>query len=996
MEVKLLSPGKHIYKYICVILLSTAQFWVQAADFSAFNLQTISVTGKVNSSDGFSLPGVTVLEKGTNNATATDADGNFAINVAGTESVLVFSFIGFENQEITVAGQSTINVTLTENITALNEIVVVGYGTTTKKEVTGSIASVSSDEFLQGVMTSPIGAIQGKVAGLSIVNSNGSDPNSDYTIRIRGLNSFSGGNSPLIIVDGAVWGGSLNMIDPEQVKTIDILKDGAAAAIYGTRATNGVILITLKEPMVGKPSFEFSSFVSFEAVNKAKNWMTASEYRKAITEFAPTQPQLDKGSSTNWLEEVTQRPVNQNYNLAFSGGRDNVAYRANLNYKDNQGLFKDNYSKVVSPSIMISQKAFENKLSIDYKLLYSRTESSDVPSDLLYQTLVRNPTEPVYDPTNTTGGGYYNNQIQGSKNPVAMLNESTYDRELHFLNGTINAGYKLLDNLTLNLGVYYNTWLGFDGSYLTQYYPLLGKTGEASVGAWKTSSIIIEPNVTYSFSINDDHQFQVMGGYSFYEGTNSNMDMMNRNFDTDNFSYNNIEAGNDLAVGLAQMSTYKESNRLIAFFGRATYNYRDKYLASVSLRQEGSSRFGRNNRWGSFPALSVGWRLNEEGFLDNATWIDNLKIRAGVGVTGNQDIPNYQSIPRLSTRIGDSGSLFYYQGEWVTVYVPDNNPNPDLKWEKKTEYNIGVDYGFFKRLTGSIDLYQRDITDLLWWYNVPVPPNVYNNIYANVGAMTNKGIEIQIRGNIISTPNASWTSTFTYSKNVNTVKKLADPDKGYQLDYIKITPAATNWAQLLREGDPVGNFLAPVYLGSDEDGNPIYEDLDDDGSVDVNSIGDRKVVGNEYPDFEMGWQNEFTYKKFFLTCSFRARVGQSLLNWDRMNFENTRPLRNGYNAMNSLFDHPDYEGQIAYDSRFVDKASFVKLDNLVFGYNFDLGKNKLQLYVSGSNLLTMTKFKGNDPEQTVPGFNTDTEKSGGDNLTYPYSRTFLTGLKFNF
>jgi TonB-linked SusC/RagA family outer membrane protein len=740
--------------------------------------------------------------------------------------------------------------------------------------------------------------------------------------------------------------------------------------------------------------FELSAYASLEAVNHNDFWLSADQYRDAIALYAPSS-NLDKGNSTDWVNEVTQKPINQNYNLGITGGRDNIAYRANITYMDDQGLFKGNYSRIVSPSIFITQNAFNNRLTLDYKLLYSITNSSDIPGDLWYQTVTRNPTEPVYDPTNTGGNGYYDNHIQGSKNPVAMLNESTMDRKINFINAGFNADFKLIENLALKLSASYNNWYGSSGQYQTRYYPLLGKTGEAYTSSWETNILTIEPSISYKFDLLDNHHFQVMTGYSYTERFNSNASMTNGNFDTDKFSYHNIGAGKDIIDGLASMTSFKESNKLIAFYGRATYNYKDKYLASVSLRYEGSSRFGANNKWGAFPAFSAGWRLNEEKFMEGITWLDDLKIRAGVGVTGNQDIPNYQSIPTLSTRQGDSGGLFYYNGEWVNVYVPDNNPNPDLKWEKKTEYNLGIDFGLFNRLTGTIDLYKRSISDLLWYYNVPVPPNIYNYVYANVGEMTNKGIELQLRADIIRKSNFIWNSILTYSKNINELTKLSDPSRGYELEYIKYTPAATTWAQLLREGEPVGNYWAPIYIGMDEDGKPLYEDIDG-GGVDVNSIGDRRIVGNDYPDFEMGWQNSLSYKEFFFTFSFRAIVGQSLLNWDRMSYENLRPLSNGYNILSSTLDHPEYVSEITYDSRFVDNASFVKLDNLVFGYDFKLGLNNLRLYVSGSNLLTITNFNGNDPEQTIPGFNTDTEKFGGDNLTYPYSRTFLLGLKFNF
>lgn len=985
---KILLPMKLTILIICLSIVQ-----LRANSITLIPSQLLvqqKVTGTVTDEKGITMPGVSIQIEGTSQATITDVSGKFTIELPGESGALIFTFIGYTTQRIVVKGGSTVNVIMIMEAKNLDQVVVVGYGTTTKKEITGSIASVTSAEFVQRNMSSPLGAIQGKVAGLSITSSNGSDPNGDVVLRVRGLNSFSGGQSPLIIVDGTVWEGSLNMINQEQIKTIDILKDGSAAAIYGTRATNGVVLITLKSPEAGKVKFELSSYGSVQSLNKNSFWMSADEYRTAIAKYAPDK-KLDKGASTDWFKEVTRMPINQNYNLGITGGRDNISYRANLNYADNEGIFKGNYSKVIAPSIFITQNAFNNRLNLDYKLLYSQTTSTNVPGDLLYQTLTRNPTEPVYDPANILGNGYYDNKIQNSRNPVAMLNEATFDRKINFINGTMNADFKLLENLDVKLSTSYNTWLGFDGQYQTRYYPLLGKKGLAYVGSWQTSSLSIEPNVTYKFNLNNHHRFQVMGGYSYNQGINNSSSLSNGNFDTDKFSYNNIAAGKDIIDGLAQISSLKESNKLIAFYGRATYNFQDKYLASVSMRYEGSSRFGINNKWGTFPALSVGWRLNEENFLKEVKWINDLKIRAGVGVTGNQDIPNYQSIPRLST----GGSLFFYNGQWVNAYVPENNPNPDLKWEKKTEYNVGVDFGLFNRISGTIDLYQRNITDLLWWYNVPVPPNIYNNVYANVGSMSNKGIELTLRGDIVKKTDFSWSSILTYSKNLNKLTKLADPSRGYDLKFLKYTPAATTWGQLLREGDAVGNFWAPIYLGVDDKGKPIYKDVNKDGKVDINSIEDREIVGNDYPTFEMGWQNSVSYKKFYLTFSFRAVVGQSLINWDRLMYENVRPLTTGYNVLSSTMDNPASSDWV-YDSRYVDKASYVKLDNLSFGYDFKFGTNNLRLYVSGSNVLTFTNFVGNDPERIIPRINTNVEQFGGTNLTYPTSRTILLGLKFNF
>ncbi len=974
------------------LFIFTLLFFFSLNSFS----QAKSVGGIIKDDNGEPLPGVSVVVKGTTMGTITNNEGHYSFTNLPADAVLQFSFVGMKTEEVEVGNQTSVDLIMKPSLVDIDEVVAIGYGTTTKKEVTGAVTSIKSDKFIQGDVSSPIGAIQGLVPGLSIISTNGSDPTSDYTIRLRGLSSLSGGKSPLIIVDGVVWEGSINSINPDQIQSIDVLKDGSAAAIYGTRATNGVILITLKSPEEGAVKFEISSYASLQAVEKDKAWLTPSEYRDAINKYAPAQASnLNKGSSTYWLDETTRTPINQNHNIAITGGSENISFRSNLSYKDNQGLFPENYSNVLSPSIFVNQKALKGRLNLDYKLFYSKTKTSNVPGDLYYQISVRNPTEPIYDPLNTNDNGYYNNRIQNSKNPVAMLNESTYDQEVNFLNAYVNANFELFDRFFIKFNLSNNSWQGISGDYLTRYYPLLGKTGQADIGSWNTNVLTFEPSLNYSLTLSNEHHFNLLSGYSYTEGNNRNLGANNANFDTDKFSYNNIEAGNDLITGLAGMNSYRESNKLIAFYGRVNYNFADKYLASASLRYEGSSRFGTNNKWGMFPALSLGWRINEEDFLNDLRWINELKIRAGIGVTGNQNIPNYLSIPRLSTRKGDSSGLFYYDQNWMNVYVPYNNPNPDLKWERKTEIDFGVDFAFFDRFSGTVDFYKRTISDLLWWYNVPVPPNVYDNVYANVGEMTNTGFEANIEADVVRKGGFWWNSTIIYSKNVNKLTKLADPSRGYELDFVKITPAATSWAQLLREGESVGNFWAPIYTGVDESGSATYEDIDGNG-VDKNSIGDRRIVGNEYPDFEVGWQNNLKYKQFFMSFSFRAVIGQSLLNWSRLSFENMRPLLNGNNVLRSTLDNPEFMGDIVYDSRFVDKASYAKLDNLVFGYDFNFDEFNFRLYISGSNLLTITKFEGNDPEQPIPGFNTDTEKFGGDNLTYPYSRIFLLGLKLNF
>ena len=963
---------------------------IQCFPLSLFAQQRLS--GTVTEASGEPLPGVSVYIKGTNTGGITDPNGMY--NIVVTEgNTVVFSFIGYRTQEVVYEGQEVLNVTLEQDLIGVDEVVVIGYGTTTKKEVTGSITSVKAENFISGDLKSPIGAIQGIIPGLSIVNSNGSDPNQEYTLRLRGLNSFSGGKAPLILVDGVVWNQSLNLLDPELIASIDILKDGSAAAIYGTRATNGVILITLKEPVKGDVRFQFSSYVSVEKVNNDDRWFSPSEYRDLIAEYDPTNADfLDRGTSTNWLDETTRVPVNQNHSLTITGGDNKLSFIANILYKDDQGLFYNNRSRQITPSISISHTGLKDRLKIDYKLLYSNGKRTYAPGGVLGQSLTRNPTEPVYDPENLASNGYFvDYDASGYTNPVAMLNEYVSDGLSNFITGVVNSSFLVTDGFRINFSGSYNTSQSNHGSYKTRFYPLVGYTGDASQSANSVSYYTLEPSFDYKVTI-AEHNIQALGGYSFYENVSSTFYGRNYNFDTDNFLYNNLGAGQALVDGLASLSSNKQSNRLIAFYGRLIYNYKYKYLMSASLRYEGSSRFGSANKWGVFPAISVGWRLNEDEFLKDVSWINNLKIRAGLGVTGNQDIPNYQSLPRMAV-----GGKMYYNGKWVNTYQSANNPNPDLKWEKKSETNIGIDFGLFNRLNGSIEYYVRNISDLLWWYSVPVPPNVYNNIYANVGALENRGIEFLLEANILNSSSFSWTSTVSYSRNRNKVTKLADPSRGYDLDFIKITPAATSWSQMITVGESVGNFWAPIFIGVDETGNAIYEDVSGDGVVNKESIEDRRIVGNEYPDFEFGWQNIIQAGKFDISFSFRGMIGQSLLNYDRIAYENWEPFRAGRNILKSILDRPEYTGPYVYDSRFVDKSSFVKLSNATIGYTIQLPKPySLRLYVTGNNLLTFTSFEGTDPEQVVPNFYTDTEKFGWDNLTYPYSRTFLFGLNFTF
>lgn len=954
------------------------------------------VHGKVSDENGKPVAGASVSVKGAKAGTTSAEDGSYSLSVNKGQTI-VYSSVGFEPVEIKYSGQATIDVQLKSTSTQLSEVVAIGYGTVRKKDVTGAVTSIKADDFNKGAVTNPMGLIQGKVPGLSITRTSGSNPNGGYQILLRGLSTLSGGKAPLVIVDGIVGNNTLSMLDPNEIESIDVLKDGSAASIYGTRATNGVILITTKAAKTGQVSYEFRTYAGTEQIAEKTRFLTPDEYRATLKQYHPELTDvLDAGYSTDWLKEVTRKPLTQYYSFSATGGTSSLNFRSNLYYKDDEGILRNSGARTVTPSIYVSSTGLDGKLKIESRLFYSNVKRKGGNTNAIFQAVVRNPTQPVYDSDDEAHGGYYtDNTSSGQLNPVAMINETQNDVTDQFFSGDVLASYKIIPSLKFNIHYSFNSYQRYSGTYQTKYFPELGTNGNATVSTTTNGDQLFEPGFEFNKIINEDHSIQAIGGYSFYEFKNQGLDVNNYDFPVESFSYNNIGAGAALGLGLASMDNNKASNRLISFYSRVMYNYKQKYLLTISGRYEGSSRFGVNNKWGFFPAISAGWRINEEDFAKNITWLDNLKLRAGYGVTGNQDIPNYQSVSRIST----TNRLFYYNGQWLNSYAPSSNPNPNLKWEKKGEFNVGVDFSLLKyRLSGTIDYYTRRISDLLWNYTVPVPPNVYPTTYANVGVISNKGVEISLTGAIVNSANFKWESTVLYAANQNKLVSFSDAPRGYKLDFLQVNPVNGTWSQLILEGQPIGNFVAPVYTGLDDNGMPVYKDVNDDGKVDVASQDDREIVGNAYPKFNMGWTNQFRYKKFDLTVFFRGVFGHSLVNYERALYENWKSFLNSRNVVKSLLDNPGYQGDNTYDSRYVEKASYIKLDNITLGYTTKIkGLKQFRIYATCQNLFTSTKYKGVDPEVSISDFDLRPAVNGVENLNYyPYTITYLLGLNITF
>jgi TonB-linked SusC/RagA family outer membrane protein len=943
-----------------------------------------------DASGGFPIPGVNIMIKGSQSGTIANMNGEYSITVA-QKSILFFSIIGYETFEVET-GQGTtqtINVQLNESSQNLDEVVVIGYGTTLKKEVTGSISTIKSDEFNKGAYNDALGLIQGKVAGLSIIKPSGADPMAGYNIVLRGTNTLVSGQGPLIIIDG-VAGADLKNVNFEDVQSFDVLKDGSAAAIYGTRGTNGVIIITTKRAKSGKASIEYSGNISVQVAPKGVEILTADEFKSAIETYAPSKIGSIYGANTNWFNEITREtPISQKHNLAISGGTETFSHRTTFSVERNTGLLKDNESNKYLFKTNIKQKAFGDYLELDYNLLVGIRQYRPANYDLFYQAFIQNPTQPVYDENNVDYGGYSSLPGIIYYNPVAMLNERERNGKTINVNPNLRAKLKLLNGLN------FVNFISFEGSnynetsYKSRYYPtIIGSNGEAEISNGGNLNMQFESTLDYATTLGKN-SLQVVGGYSYQESVYNNSYMINSDFDFDLYGADNIGAGAALGLGKATMSSYKESNKLIAFFGRVMYNFNDKYLASVSYRREGSSRFGENNKWGDFPAVSFGWRINNEGFMNNINWMNDLKLRVGYGVTGNQDFASYKSLILM----GPAGK-FLYNGPWINTYQPISNPNPDLRWELKKEVNAGIDFSIFdNRIGGTLDFYSRESKDLLYTYDVSVPPYIYNKLFTNVGTIGNKGVEFTLNLIPVKNQNFIWTSIFTFSKNTNKLIKFSNEE--FTAEYIDVAWMGVNipqYAQRIEEGKSLGTFFGPVWIGLDKYGKDKFENQDP--STGVVNAEDYEPIGNAYPFCTLGWSNAFTYKKWNFNFALRSNIGGDVLNFYRAYYENWETIGTR-NIVSSQLDNPRFTGTPTYSSKYIEDATFVKLDNISLGYSFNL-KSKyisaLQLSLTAQDVLLLTKYQGVDPEVSLSGLEPGLEKM----TYYPRTTSLTFGLNITF
>ncbi|MDQ1770662.1 SusC/RagA family TonB-linked outer membrane protein [Labilibaculum sp. A4] len=958
--------------------------------------------GSVVDDSGVPLPGVSVFIDGTTVGTVSDIDGKFMIQ-ASVGDVIHFSFIGFKDQKVEYTDQ-VLSIVMSPDVFGLDEVVAIGYGSVKKGDVTSAIASVKSDDFIKGAVKDAAQLIQGKVAGLTIATPSG-DPTEGAVIMLRGNSSLLGSSAPLVLVDGVP--GSLESVAPEDIESIDVLKDGSASAIYGTRGTNGVIIITTKRSTKGmEPTISYDGYVSIASISRKLDFMNAEDLRAKWNEgYSFTGANLkDYGANTDWLDEITRKAVSHVHNVVFRGGTKNTSLTASLNYKNNQGVFIKTDNEKYTGRIDVSHSMFDGKLTADIGTIISEQNywtGGDGYSFNKYvyrQALIRNPTEPIKN----EDGRWYERDVYFYDNPVAYLKESDGENKYRNVRFKASLTYKLFEGLNVK-GMYTRK----SNSNIRGYYETknhvsttkYGSEGYASRGTENYLGNYTEFTVNYKKVIAGDHNLSVLAGYNYEDNMTEGFWANNKYFPTDGYTYNNLEIGSGLTKGEAGMDSYKYSDKLIAFFSRVSYSFANKYLFMASLRREGSSRFGKDHKWGNFPGVSLGWRMSEEDFVKEINWIDNLKLRAGFGVTGTNVADSYNSLSSLNY-----SDYFYSNKEWVRKLVPARNDNPDLRWEKKEEINIGLDFGLLNgRVSGAFDFYNRKTKDALWNYDVPTPPYLYGSIMTNVGEIKNQGFEALINVTPIKTPSFEWKANMTFSTNKNELVSLSNdkfkttndffyPEDGYTGEPIQTT------THIVKIGGEIGNFYGLKSVDISDDGIWIIEKPNGERiSATESSTDDRQVLGNGIPKYYASWNNSFRYKNFDLNINMRGAFSYQILNFSRMFYENPKIA---YNTLNSAYDKVYGKAVLNDDQRYVsyyvEDGDYWKIDNITLGYTVNL-KNKdvfknLRVYVSGLNLHTFTGYKGIDPEVKQTGL-----APGNDERDkYPTTRTFTFGVNVTF
>lgn len=956
----------------------------------------VTVKGVVKDANGEAIIGASVIEKGNaKNGTVTDIDGNYTLKVK-RGATLTISYIGYISQE-TKGG----NIILEEDLKSLNEVVVIGYGTQKKADVTSAVVSVKAEDFTKGNFNDAGDLIKGKVAGLTITRPSG-DPGATTQISLRGIATVSGNAQPLVLVDGVP--GSLSSVPPENIASIDVLKDASAAAIYGTRGAGGVIIITTKTGQrEQRTEVTYNGYVSFSTWAKKADFMTSSDIRAGKTTFN------DEGYDTDWLDAISRVGVTQNHSISLSGGNVKTSYFGNFTYRKAEGVMKKTGNESMSVAFDMSHWMLNDMLKLNIKVNADQYQYDVNDATTIYrQAVIRNPTSPIWN----EDGSYNEGSLLQYWNPVSLQNEQSGKNKSQTVKMTGNLTFEPIKGWQTNLMLSKDQTINRGGNYYTSNHSLQGVnqkgsySGSASQSGYTSEATYLELTSKFMKNFNNVHRLDALAGYSYSEDVYDDASMWNGNFPTDYFSYYNMGLGSKLTDGQASMSSSKNSSKLIGFFGRVSYGYADRYNILASLRYEGSSKFGDNHKWGAFPSVSLGWNIMNESFMKSTkSWLNNLKLRAGWGITGVIPGSSYLSLLRYSY----NGGNYYRNGKWNKGLKAASNPNPDLKWETAREFNVGIDWSVFNdRLSGSFDYYNKKTSDMLYDYTVPSPPNLYTTTTANVGEMRNTGFELMIKGVPVQTEDWRWETQATLQHNSNKLVSLSNDL--YQTDNTQwlqgVGDPVTQYTHRVAVGESLGQIWSLKAVGVSDQGlflieNPktgqcaeFYQEMRNDYD------NWYEYMGSGIPKFTLGWNNTINYKDFDLSLQCNGQFGYKIINQQRVFYENNA---HAYNKLKSAADAiggnrplSGAQSQVV-TSYYIEQGDYFKLSSLTLGYTYTPKKKtyiqNARLYGSVYNVFTITKYKGTDPELGSDNFWT---AGVDDRDKYPTVRSFTIGLNVTF
>ena len=954
-----------------------------------------TIKGKVSDENGMPLPGASIIEEKTKKGVITDANGNFEITVEDSDAMLLITYIGYKQRRVS-ANQDNSVIQLFPETTSLQEVVLVGYGSSTRKDVTGAVSSIAAKDMNQGAVVNPLQLISGKMAGVNITQT-GSEPGTAPSVRIRGISSLIGGNDPLVVVDG-VQGNMdlLNQIPPSEIASMDILKDASATAVYGSRGAAGVIIVSTKKNKAGKTSVEYSSSMAVDYIPRKLDMLNADQWWQQA-QLVGVPASANHGSDTDWYGILTKSGATQTHTLSFGGGTDKFSYRASISAILQDGVVINTSNKKYIGRIQATQSAMDDKLKLTFNLNSGITNATNsigsigraaFTSNLITNAYVMRPTDPVY---NTDGSYFTDPNIFQYLNPYAAAQTVTNQGQYDNLFGSLKADLDLYKGLTAG---WFGSWRktnSTNGYYLpaesTNAYAVDQK-GYANISNNKQNERLMNISLSYK-KVFGNHSINALALYEWQNQTYQGNFAQAKGFINDIATYNALQLGDLSKVQPGDISSYKNDRTLVSFLGRVNYSFLNRYLFTASIRRDGSSVFGVNNKWGDFPSASVAWQIDKEPFMANQTIFSELKLRGGYGVTGNQQGLYPQNAISL---VGGSG-VTYFGGQQITNFNVTQNANADLRWETKKQTNIGVDFALLNnRIRGTVDVFTATTDNLLFDYTVPQPPFPYNTIKANVGSLLNKGLEVALGYDLIKTENTTLTLAGNVSLLRNKVLNLSGSINGVPLNTDNVSWGPSSF---LIAGQPIGTFNILHHTGKDNANSETVLDVDGNGIIDQgNTSPDRLIKGSALPTYTYAFNPTFQYKNLDVSMLWRGSGGNKIYNGLRSSLSYLENIGKA-NILDSAIPLGLFTSKYGSDL-WLEDGSFLRLENVTVGYNFHFEKIKyiesVRLSLTGNNLLLITPYSGIDPELNMSGSN----GFGGDNGIYPRTRSFAFGLNVKF